>query len=88
MKKNPISPWNFWNDFGSFLFYQVVISLLAYGVRELVAAAGLSSSLLFVVALLVHIAAAAGMNQVNLHNLERPEGELPVSHLSTGLPNQ
>ena len=44
VKKTSITPWNFWNDFGSYLFYQAVISLLVYGVREPVTVAGLSSS--------------------------------------------
>ena len=40
-KKNHITLWNFWNDFESCVFHQVVISLLAHGIRESVTTAGM-----------------------------------------------
>ena len=69
------------------LFHQVIISLLAYEVREPVATAwaGLSSSPAFAAPLLLHNAIAAGVSQAYLHSLEFPEGEVPLCYISTRL---
>ena len=40
-EKNHIALWNFWNDFESCVFHQVIISLLAHGIRESVTTAGI-----------------------------------------------